>query len=464
MLSSEQCQNARKSRDSRFDGQFIVAVKTTGIFCRPICPANLPKEENVEYFQHSTQALLAGYRPCLRCRPESAPGSWAWQGVETTFKRAIALIDEGALQEGSLTDLSQRLGITDRYLRKLFANYLGMPAKTYSQYQQLMFSKQLLHSSNLAIQEVAIASGFNSVRRFNDAFQKILHLTPSDIKRSVSVGNMIELEIPIRGHFNFDYAQQFYQLRAVAGMEKVSNRYYQRTFTIENRYGVFRLLKPKANQRTVKLQLQLESFGDIKKAIAQIRKQFDLDADSNTIESHLAQAGLPITTRGIRIPGTGSTFEAGVRAILGQQVSVKAAIHNVNLVVEHLGQRIESLTDDFSETTVLFPTPKELTQANLEFLKMPESRKQTLTRFAQAFSAQPDLAIDDWLELKGIGPWTVGYGKLRGNNEPDCFLASDLVIKKALANLSDKIDTHLFSPWGSYATFHLWHSQMEPNQ
>ena len=176
-LTSQQCQRARLSRDSRFDGHFFTAVKTTGIFCRPICPANPPHERNVEYFANQAHALQAGYRPCLRCRPESAPGSYAWKGVETTFQRAINLIDRGELQDSSLSSLAIRLGISDRYLRLLFKKYIGMPPKQYAQYQQLMFAKQLLHSSNMSIADIAYASGFNSLRRFNDAFQKKLKLT-----------------------------------------------------------------------------------------------------------------------------------------------------------------------------------------------------------------------------------------------------------------------------------------------
>ena len=461
MLTPRQCEKARKSRDQRYDGQFIVAVKTTGIFCRPICPANIPKESNVEYFQHSTQALHAGYRPCLRCRPESAPGSWAWQGVETTFKRAIQLIDEGALQEGKLSDLALRLGISDRYLRQLFTTYLGMSAKTYSQYQQLMLAKQLLHTSNLAIQDIAISSGFNSVRRFNDAFKKHLLLTPSDIKRKNLELHYIELELPVRGEFNFEHALNFYKLRAIDNVEQVTDTSYQRTFSLGKQVGVFKISNSTALRATIKVQLQLENFGDLRKTIGLIRKQFDLDADTHSIEKHLALCGLPIQTTGIRIPGIGCAFEAGVRAILGQQVSVKAAIGNLNLLARQLGLPLKEVNQYFSDTSLMFPTPQTLASADLSFLKMPESRKQTLNRFGQYVADHGCKNIDDWLAIKGIGPWTVGYVKLRGINEPDCFLESDLVIRKALAALPNPIDVEQLSPWGSYATFHLWNSQSE---
>lgn len=461
MLTSAQCEIARKSRDSRYDGQFVVAVKSTGIFCRPICPANLPKESNVEYFAHSTQALKAKYRPCLRCRPESAPGSWAWQGVETTFMRALTLIDEGALQEANLPDLATRLGITDRYLRKLFANYLGMSPKTYSQYQQLMLAKQLLHGSHLPIQDIAISSGFNSVRRFNDAFKKHLQLTPSELKRKKPSDHHLELELPIRGDLDFDHLLSFYRLRAVSNVELISETSYQRSFSFEDQIGVFRISKSSSNLSTLKLELQLSKLGNLRKVISHIRRQFDLDADTDTIEHHLKACGIPIKKTGIRIPGIGSSFEAGVRAILGQQVSVKAAINNLNLLVANLGQPLADVNETFAQTSLLFPSPATLANADLSFLKMPASRKQALNSFGQYVAEHGYDDVDSWLSIKGVGPWTIGYVKLRGINEPDCFLDSDLVIKKALALLPNAVDSAQLSPWGSYATFHLWQSQSE---
>ena len=184
MLNPDVCQKARLSRDPRFDGKFFTAVKTTGIYCRPICPATTPKEENVLYFASGIEAALAGYRPCLRCRPDSAPGSPAWRGVNTTLDRAIRLIGEGDLHEGSLPSLAEKLGIGERYLRQLFKKHLGISPKAYALYQQCLFAKQLLHQTTLPITDIALTSGFNSIRRFNDCFQSQLGLTPSQIRRS----------------------------------------------------------------------------------------------------------------------------------------------------------------------------------------------------------------------------------------------------------------------------------------
>jgi len=536
-LSIAQCQSARLSRDARFDGRFFVAVKTTGIFCRPICPANLPHEANVEYFTNQAQALQSGYRPCLRCRPDSAPGSWAWRGVETTFQRAVSLIDQGDLQGSNLPELADRLGISDRYLRQLFQKYLGMSPKQYAQYQQLMFAKQLLHSSNMSIGEIAIASGFNSVRRFNDAFQKKLKLTPRDTRKATrSSENITEttvsktLRLSYREPFNWDHLLAFYRKRAVRGVEEVGENYYARTFVTGTAKGWFRAQL--GDKSTLEITFDIDDMTQLKHMVSQIRRMLDLDADIAVIEQHLKQTTIaPMMGSGIRIPGVWSVWEAGVRAIFGQQVSIVAAITMLNRFVDSLDQVVDkSVVNDVrkvvnksmgssderveggseggyeesseendigqqergetAESHRYFPTPKDIANADLSVLKMPKSRKDTLQRFAAYMVDYPDSAPEEWLALKGIGPWTVSYAKLRGLSQPDCFLSTDLVIKKAMNELQQtatttKISpnpteksapsdtssqsstsaadlqaiTESVSPWGSYATFNCWNSQ-----
>ena len=478
-LTLQQCQRARVSRDSRFDGHFFVAVKTTGIFCRPICPANLPHESNVEYFANQAQALQAGYRPCLRCRPDSAPGSWAWKGVETTFQRAMTLIGEGELQRHNLVELSARLGISDRYLRQLFQHYLGMSPKQYVQYQQLMFAKQLLHTSNMSIGEIAIASGFNSVRRFNDAFQKKLQLAPRDTRKRGEAGTgraTKQLRLAYRPPFNWDHLLDFYRKRAVRGIEVVGEDYYTRRFTLAQAKGWFcaRL----ADKNTLAIEFEIDDISQLKHLVAKLRRLFDLDADIAVIEQHLHQTAIaPLMGEGLRIPGVWNQWEAGVRAIFGQQISITAAITLLNHLVENLNQANhehsngseagKSAEAGISATLPTperyFPTPSEVAAADLTFLKMPQSRKDALKRFAEFMIDHFDAPPEEWLILKGIGPWTVSYAKLRGLSQPDCFLSTDLVIKKAIAGLpepstqSELVDA--LSPWGSYATFNCWNSQ-----
>lgn len=445
-ISLQECQSARQARDARFDGRFYVAVKTTGIFCRPICPANLPKEENVEYFVEKAQALQAGYRPCLRCRPDSAPSSWAWKGVETTFLRALKMIEQGELQTSSLAELAERLGISDRYLRQLFQDHLGMAPKQYALYHQLMFAKQLLHSSSMSVTDIAFASGFNSVRRFNDAFKQVIKLTPTQVRKE-QVASKVEssyIDLAFKGPLDWQHMLDFYRLRAINGLEQVSDESYQRKFEIEGAKGWFAIRYHKPG--IMRVEFELSDTRRLKALVNQLRRMFDLDTDILTIEQKLNALNPSLIQRsGIRIPGVWSTWEGGVRAILGQQVSIKAAIGQLNLLVQTL--QPEGVTH--------FPTPQEVTTADLSFLRMPQSRKETLARFAQFIVENPQASLEQWLDVKGVGPWTVSYARLRGASEPNCFLEGDLVVKKAL-NQFPELNAESVSPWGSYATFHCW--------
>ncbi len=449
--SAEQFQQARLSRDRRFDGRFYVAVKTTKIFCRPICPANLPKEENVEYFVDRAQAVQAGYRPCLRCRPDSAPHSFAWKGTETTFSRAIALLHKGALKQGNLAELAARLGISDRYLRNLFERYLGLSPKQYALNHQLLFAKQLLHNSNLSITEVGFASGFKSTRRFNDAFKKGLQLTPSDIRRKTSSGDLHQLTLPIQGQMAWQHMLAFYRLRAIEGIETVSDNSYARHCIVDSQPAWFEA-SLSSDQRSIELSFSLSNMGQLQSLVSSVRRMLDLDCDTTIIEDHLSAIEPQLVRlNGLRIPGVWSAWEAGVRAVMGQQVSVKGAITQLNRLVEGIWQQ----QPQAQSTQRFFPTPQQLANANLDFLRLPQSRKDTLVRLAQFVADNPQAPAQEWLALKGIGPWTVNYATLRGESSPDCFLDGDLVVKKVLNDFS-KLNKTNASPWGSYATFHLW--------
>ncbi|CDT29603.1 putative Ada, Adenosine deaminase domain fused with AlkA, 3-methyladenine DNA glycosylase/8-oxoguanine DNA glycosylase protein [Vibrio coralliirubri] len=445
-LTSEQCHLARYARDARFDGMFFTAVKTTGIFCRPICPASPPKEENVEYFSHQAQALKAGYRPCLRCRPDSAPFSPAWKGVETTFLRAMQLIDNGALNSGSIVDLATRLGISDRYLRTLFDNYIGVSPKQYSLYSQLMFAKQLLHTSSMSITDVGFASGFNSTRRFNDAFQKELQLSPSQIRRakpSDTLSNHIQLGF--HGPLDWNHLLGFYRRRMIEGLEDVGEDYYKRTVNVNGSKGWFKATLAKEN--SLDIEFELDDISQLRSLIANIRRMFDLDVDIAKVEAFFTTIDPNLVAKsGIRIPGVWSAWEAGVRAILGQQVSVTAAIGQLNLLVKELSDENEKAN---------FPTPKQIVEADVSFLRMPGSRKETLKRFAEYMVDNEAEHPSKWIELKGIGPWTIQYALLRGLSEPNHLLVGDLVVKKFIEH-RPAINTESVSPWGSYATFHCW--------
>ncbi|WP_267176452.1 DNA-3-methyladenine glycosylase 2 family protein [Marinicella marina] len=453
MLSAAVCHKARLSRDARFDGQFFTAVKTTGIYCRSICPATPPKEENVEYFMHAHQAAQAGYRPCLRCRPDSAPHSAAWLGNQALLNRAIRQIEAGALDHQSLTDFADYLGVSDRYLRKLFVKHIGTAPKAYALYHQCLTAKQLLHQTRLPIKDIALSCGFNSVRRFNDCFLKAISLSPSQVRNNEAPqpANDLSLKLSYRPPFDWPSMQQFLETRAIASLEQISKDSYGRSFQINGVSGSF-LATHLADKNAFAVKISLTDLSQLRAVIQKIRRILDLDTDISTVESHLAAQlpqGFPLK-HGLRLPGIWSVFEAGVRAILGQQVSVQAAKNLVSQLVAELGKH--------NDQKCFFPTPQSICDSTLGFFRMPAARKQSLKSLAEHFLTSTEAEDpDSWLAIKGIGPWTVNYAKMRGLNDPDIFLGSDLGVIRAIEQCPKKtFDAAAVAPWRSYLTFQLW--------
>lgn len=451
MLDAKICQKARLSRDARFDGTFFTAVKTTGIYCRTICPVLPPKEENVIYLSTAVECANAGFRPCLRCRPDSAPNSPAWKGVSTTLERAISLINDGALQNSSLPLLAERLGISDRYLRQLFNKHIAMSPKAYALYQQCLFAKQLLHQTDLPITQIALASGFSSVRRFNDCFQSQLKLTPTSIRKSTNnSSNYLTLTLYYRPPFNWPHMQNLLNNRSISGLEWCDEQSYGRTFHWLDCVGSFTAKHIEQNN-SFEVNIELENIKHLKAIINNIRRILDLDVDMQAVENEV-KACFPddfSINEGIRLPGIWHVFEAGIRAILGQQISVVAARGLVEKLVSVLGAPLGEQK--------LFPTAQAIADSSLAFLGVPTSRKQTLHNLAKYYlENETNNDPKQWLALKGIGPWTVQYAQLRGLSDPDIFLAGDLGIKKAMVNLKENVDLAQASPWRSYLTFQLW--------
>lgn len=455
-------QQVRLSRDARFDGQFFIAVKTTGIFCRPICPAPPPKECNVEYFTTSIAAVNHGYRPCLRCRPDAAPDSFAWKGKNTSFERALNLINEGALTAQSISQLSDRLGISSRYLNTLFQDNLGTNAKSYAQHQQLMFAKSLLQQTSMSVTEVAFAAGFNSLRRFNDCFQTKLKLTPSSLRKNrAATTNTITLFLSYRPPYAWSQLRDFLKHRAISPIEWVNETSYSRTFNwpsandgdsdgkINSIYGQFTATH-NADKHGFNVDISISDINYLMPVVRNIRRILDLDAAIQSIDKQLLTLeGLnKQICLGLRLPGTWNLFEAGVRAILGQQISVTGALKLVATLVKYYGTKQGDLT--------LFPLPKDLLNSDLSELKMPTSRRATLVNLAQFMVENPQASPDEWLPLKGIGPWTINYAKMRGLSNPNIWLGDDLGIKKALAQQNVASTPNDASPWQSYLTFQVW--------
>lgn len=447
---------ARLSRDARFDGVFFTAVKTTGIYCRPICPATPPLEKNVEYHHSAISAADSGFRPCLRCRPDSAPESCAWLGSETSFQRAFKLINQGVLQDHSLPELAERLGISDRYLRVLFQTHLGTSPKKYANYQQCLFAKKLLHESSLAIADVAFAAGFNSVRRFNEVFKAELGLAPRDIRKKIKPSTgVITIFLSYRPPYAWSLLHVFLQRRLIEGVEWAEDHSYCRTISFRDSKGYFKVSADEVKNR-LKFEIFLDSSKHLNQIVSKLRCLFDLDAPIHQIDQHLSsQVGEFIDYQeGLRVPGIWGCFEAGVRAVLGQQVSVGAAKKLVTTMVVELGEEI--ILQDGSVKR-LFPKPESVARSNLAFFRMPQSRKDTIHRLADHFINDDDPDnIDRWLELKGIGPWTVNYVKLRASKDPDIWLAGDAGLKNAIKAVGKEPNLDSSRPWRSYLTMQMW--------
>ncbi|EOD81169.1 ADA regulatory protein [Grimontia indica] len=320
MTDNTTYQQARLSRDARFDGLFFTAVVSTGIYCRPICPAPSPKEENVRYYASAVEAAAQGFRPCLRCRPDSAPGSPAWLGKETTFRRALSLIQEGYLHEHSVPELAERLGVSDRYLRKLFTASLGCSPKQYAQYQQILFAKKLLHESQWSVADIAFASGFNSIRRFNDCFQQQLSLSPTQVRRKEFKSHeAMTLSMSFRPPYNWEAFKRYMAPRIVPGLEWLGENSYGRRFTVQEQQGRFTATLKK-DKNIFEVEIELEDPKLLYHVVNRIRHLLDLDANPEVIDEVMRHVAPSCDAKGLRIPGCWNMEEAGLRAYLGEHI------------------------------------------------------------------------------------------------------------------------------------------------
>ena len=447
---------ARMSKDARFDGVFFTAVKTTGIYCRPICPANPPLEKNVIYFDTAVGAALAGFRPCLRCHPDSAPRLAGHLDTQSLFSRALKLIQQGALQDQSLENFASGLGISSRHLRDVFKKELGISPKRYAIYQQCLFAKKLLHQSNLKVIDIAFAANFNSVRRFNEAMRQHIGLSPREIRQGkATASKQLKLQMHYRPPYAWKQLLSFLSARTIDGLEWGDGQYYGRTIRYGSTTGYFEVLA-KPEKHCFEFILQLNELKNLYAITQRLRVLFDLDAPIQHIDGDLNRfIGKQIKyQKGLRIPGIWNSFEAGVRAILGQQVSVGAVRNLVTALVENLGEEFKA---GHPSGRLLFPEPAAVLNSELAFFRMPQARKDTLRRLAEHYlnSSEPD-NIDQWLDLKGIGPWTANYVKLRASKDPDIWLAGDAGLKNALKGVDSMPDIELAKPWRSYLTFQLW--------
>src|SRR5262245_49014134 len=386
-LDRKVCDRARLTRDARFDGRFFIGVTSTGIYCRPICPAPQPKASNVRYFPSAAAAAEEGFRPCLRCRPEASPGTPAWLGASTTVSRALKLIGESALDDGNLEGLATKLGIGSRHLRRLFLRYLGATPVAVAQTRRLHFAKKLIDETNLPMAQLAIASGFGSIRRFNATFQNLYGRTPSDLRRAAQGERSIQepgayrFRLGYRPPYNWSSLIEFLAARATPGVEVVTPFEYRRTISLDRHHGEISI-RPVRGKNYLELAIHYPDPVALFRIVERARKIFDVGADPAEVTGQLkndpALKPLVRAYPGLRVPGCWDGFELAVRAILGQQVSVKGATTLAGRLAAKFGSHVEGTEN------VLFPSASALARADLTQIGLTRQRAASIRDLAAA--------------------------------------------------------------------------------
>jgi AraC family transcriptional regulator of adaptative response / DNA-3-methyladenine glycosylase II len=470
-LDPEICWRAWTTRDARFVGRFVMGVTSTHIYCRPGCPARLPARRNVRFYATPAAAETAGFRACLRCRPDRAPGAPTANGTAATVTRALRLIDEGALTEGSLETLAGRLGVTSRWLRELFERHVGAAPLDVARTRKAHLARKLIEETALPLEDVATAAGYGSARRLRSAMQQTFERAPSLLRRGPSAGTdrVLELQLAARAPFDAAPLLAFFAARAIPGVEVVRDGIYRRAFALE---GEPATLEVHASPGGVRLRLPPRAAAALPRIISRVSRMFDLDADVDAIAAWLARdprLARAMRGRTVRVPGAFDAFEAGVRALLGQQVSVAAARTLAGRLARAAGAPLATADEAL---THVFPTPAAVAAAPLESLGLTRARAAALRGFAAAVAdgsldLGAFLGLDDAVERlsarPGIGDWTAQYLAMRALGEPDAFPAGDLGVRQALARAGRmpserevRARAERWRPWRAYAVLALW--------
>ncbi len=475
-LEPQICYRALSSRDARFDGRFFTGVHSTGIYCRPVCPARTPMAANCVFFACAAAAEAAGFRPCRRCRPETAPGTPAWQGTGASVARALRLIEEGALDAGGVEDLAERLGIGARQLRRLFADQLGASPLALARTRRVHVAKRLIEETDLPMGRIALVAGFGSIRRFNADLRRSFDRSPREIRRSAagSSGDGITLRLAYREPFDWAGLLAFLAPRAVPGVESVESGRYRRSVALGEFRGLIEVVPDPRGRAALLLRAPVEASAELGVIARRLRALFDMDADPAVIAAQLGAsprlAKLVKAAPGLRVPGAWCRFELAVRAILGQQITVRGATTLAGRLARAHGR---PLTGD-GEGFILFPRPEELAEADLVACGLTRARAMAIRALAAselggdgalATTASLDESLSRLRALPGIGDWTAQYIAMRALREPDAFPAGDLALRKALT-LHDTLPNECairaaaeaWRPWRAYAAMHLWRS------
>jgi AraC family transcriptional regulator of adaptative response / DNA-3-methyladenine glycosylase II len=472
VLTDDARYEALLARDPRFDGVFFVGVQTTGIYCRPICPARTPGRTRCAFFATPVEAERAGFRACFRCRPELAPGNASVDAVDTLVASATQRIAEGALNEGSIDDLAAELDVSSRHLRRAMETKLGVSPVELAQSRRLALAKQLLQDTELSLTDIAFAAGFGSVRRFNAVFAARMGSAPSEVRRqSTQRATGVTLRLDYRAPYDWAHLIGFFRGRGIPGVELVGERSYRRVVHLGGHVGAIEIA-PVHDRSALQLTASPDLLPVLMPLVARVRRMFDLDARPDLIARALrkdrALAPMLAARPGLRLPGAIDPFEASIRAMLGQQVSVAAATTLAGRFAAQLGKPVDVGTDGLAYR---FPTPAEVVAAGpdrIVKIGMPMTRAIAIHELAEGVAAgslkldapcELDKFVAQMVELRGIGPWTAHYLAMRALHLPDAFPAMDLGVQKALRRSGAKAAearADAWRPYRSYAVMHLW--------
>lgn len=478
-VNIDQRYRAVATRDARFDGAFVLAVRTTGIYCRPSCPARTPLPANVEFFTTSAAAHERGYRACKRCLPDAVPGSPEWNLRSDLAARAMRLIADGVVERDGVTGLSARLGYTSRHLNRVLTAELGAGALALARAHRAQTARQLLVGTDLPIGDIAFAAGFGSVRQFNDTITEIYDRTPSQLRAVRRIGQApaatepqtIRLALPVRPPFDANGVFAWLAARAISGIEAGDGHSYSRTLALPGGPASFTV---RAEADRLLLTAQLASLTDLPPLVARVRRLFDADADPIGIDTALAGdpalAGSVRAVPGIRLPGTADAAELLLRALLGQQVSVAAARTHLNRLASAVGDPLAAPATE--GLTRLFPTAAQIAEHGSALLAGPAKRVATILDVAARLASgeldlgwadDPAVQHDRLIAIPGIGEWTAGYVAMRVLGHPDILPAGDAAVRAGARSLGlphtpGGLDAWgaTIAPWRSYATMHLW--------
>ena len=483
-LDRDVCYAALTARDRRFDGRFYTCVASTGIYCRPICPVPPPKLENCSFLPSAAAAHAAGYRPCLRCRPEVAPGLAGWRGTANTVSRALALIADGALDTDDVDALGDRLGVGSRHLRRLFAQHVGASPTAVVQAHRILLAKRLISDSTLPMTDVALAAGFGSVRRFNSVIRQTYSRAPRELRQAGMANGLddsgaIRLRLPYTPPYDWPAILAFLGQRAIPGVEMTTADAYRRTIAIGDAVGTIAVSIDRRKHQ-LSATITLSRVHALASVVTRLRRLFDLDADTTAIETHLGRdprlASTVAARPGLRVPGAWDAFELAVRAILGQQVSVAGARTLAARLTEIFGRATPEPADGLSR---LFPQPAALKDADLAIIGIPQARAKAIGALARAVVDDRDLlqpfgTLEETearlCALPGIGPWTAQYIAMRALAAPDAFPTGDIGLLRALGVDGTRPTTpelaeiaERWRPWRAYAVLHLWMKDASKN-